>query len=98
MYLKYAETGNKHGNPCKVYGNLTYSKCSILGVYLHLMANRGKSSGQTCLFEYHNDPFFCLACEDMGISKTKIKDWNYPSLSNKRENIRNINNLNDDLA
>ena len=34
---------------------------------------------------------------DAGLSKTKSKDWNYPSLANKRENTMIINNLNDEI-
>ena len=62
------------------------------------MAKKGKSAGQTCFFDYHNDHFFGLAREDVGLSKTKSKDWNYPSLAKKRENARNINKLNDYLS
>ena len=32
MHLKSSETGNKHGNTCKVCGKVAYSKCSICGV------------------------------------------------------------------
>ena len=62
------------------------------------MTNRGKSSGQTYFFEYHNDAFFGLAREDVGLKKTKSKDRNYPPISKKRENVWDINKLNDELA
>ena len=39
MHLKSAETGNKYVNVCKLYGKAAYSKCSICGFYLHLMAS-----------------------------------------------------------
>ena len=58
MHLKYAETGNKHVNSCKVCGKVAYSKCSICGVYRNLMANRGKLAGRTCFFDYHTDIFW----------------------------------------
>ena len=98
MHLKSAETGNKHGNACKVCGKVAYSKCSICGVYLNLMANRVQAAGRTCFFDHHNAAFFGLAHADAGLSKTKSKDWNYPSLAKKIENARIINKLNHDIA
>ena len=50
---------------------------------MYLMANRGQSSGLTCLLDYHNGDLFGLARADAGISKTKSKDWNYHSLAKK---------------
>ena len=47
-HLKSAETSSRHGKACKVCGAITYSKCTIRGANLHLMANRGKSAGLTC--------------------------------------------------
>ena len=84
IHLKYAETSNKHGNSCKGCGMLDYSKCSICVVYLHFTANRGKSVGRTFFLDHRNDAFFSLSHEDVGLSKTKIKEWNYPSLAKKR--------------
>ena len=72
---------------------MAYSKCSICGVYLHLTANRGQSSGRTCFFDYHEYALFGLARADAGLSKTKNKDWNYPLLPKKRENASIINNM-----
>ena len=57
------------------------------------MTKRGQSAGRTCFFDYHNDAFFGLARADAGLSKTKNKDWNYPSLPKKRENASIINNM-----
>ena len=62
------------------------------------MTNRGQPGGWTCFFDYHNDEFFDLARADAGLSKTKSKDWNHPSLNKKRENARNENNLNNGIA
>ena len=98
MHLKCAETGDKHGNFCKVFGKVDYYKCSICGFYLYLMDNRDQPAGRTCFFDYHNDAFFCLARADAGLSKTKSKDWTYPSLAKNRENIRNINKMNSEIA
>ena len=61
------------------------------------MSNGGKSAELACSFDYHNDAFFGLAREDVVLSKTKNKYWNYPSLANKRGDENNINRLNDDL-
>ena len=91
MHINDEETVNNHGNECRVCGNLGYPKYSTCGVYLHLMANKGQSVGQTCFFDYHNDDFFGLARADAGLSKTKSKDWNYPKLAKKRENASIIN-------
>ena len=74
MYIKSTHIGNKHGYTCKVCGNMDYSECYICGVYLNLMANIGKSEGRTCFFDYHNDSFFGLAREDVGLSKKISKD------------------------
>ena len=82
----------------KLSGKVAYSKCSICGFYLYFMFNRGQASGRTCFFEYHNDDLFFLARADAGLTKTKVKDWPYPSLAKKIYNARNINKLNDDLA
>ena len=38
-HLNLSETGDKHGNACKICGKVVYSKCFICGVYLHFMAN-----------------------------------------------------------
>ena len=59
------------------------------------MSNIGQAEGQTYFFDHQNDAFFGLARADSGLSNTKSKDWTYPSLYNKRENVRIINNLND---
>ena len=85
MHLNSSETLNKHGNAWKVYDNVAYSKWYICGVYLNLMSNRGKSAGRTCFFDYHNNTFFGLSREDVGFSKTKSKDWNYPSIAKNIE-------------
>ena len=45
-----------------------------------------------------NDAFSGLARADAQLSKTKSKDWNYPSLAKKRENARDINKLDDEIA
>ena len=58
MHLKSAEILNKQVNACKVYGKVDYSKCSNCGLCLYLMTNKGKSAGQTCFFDYHNDIFW----------------------------------------
>ena len=84
MYLKSAETGNKYVGVYKVCGKLDCSKFFICGVYLNFMDNRGQAAGRTCFFDYHNDDFFGLARSDSGLSKTKGKDRNYPSLAKKR--------------
>ena len=34
VHINYAETENNHCNFCKVYGEVSYSKCSICGVYI----------------------------------------------------------------
>ena len=62
------------------------------------MANIGQAAGQTCYFDYYNDAFFGLKRADAGLSKTKSKDCNYPSLAKKREDSRTINKYNDDIA
>ena len=98
MRLKSAETVDHHGNSCEVCGNVAYSECSICGVYLNLMANRGESAGRTCFYDYHNGALFGLAFEDVGISKMKSEGWNYPSLAKNRSNASNINKLNDELS
>ena len=67
MNLKSAETGNKNGKTSKVCGKVSYSKCSICGVYLNLMPNRGQAVGRTWFFDYHNDAFFGLARADAGL-------------------------------
>ena len=98
MHLKSSETINKHGTTFKVFGKVVYSNCSICGVCLHLMSNRGKSAGPTCSFDHHNDDFFGLARADAGLSKTKSLDCTYPSLYHKRENTTIIDKLNDEIA
>ena len=97
MHFKSSETRNKPINALKVCGKVDYYKCSIFGVYLNLMSNRGKSAVLTCSFHYHSYGSFFLAQEDVGLSKTKTKDCNYHSLAKKMENVRNTNELNDEL-
>ena len=41
---------------------------------------------------------FVLARVDAGLSKTKSKYWNYPSLAKKRENVSIVNKINDDIT
>ena len=43
MNIKSTETGHKNVNACMVCGKMAYSKCSICGIYLYLMENRGQS-------------------------------------------------------
>ena len=62
------------------------------------MSNISESSGRTCFFDHHNYDSFDLARADAGLSKTKNKDWTYPSLYNKRENARIINKMNDYIS
>ena len=62
------------------------------------MIKRGQSAGRTCFFDYHNDAFFGLARADAGLSKTKNKDWTYPSVAKERKKSRNTNNLNDETS
>ena len=61
------------------------------------MDNRFQASGRTRSFDYHNDAFYGLAPADAGLSKTKSKDWTYPSLAKKRDNKRIINKYNNDI-
>ena len=98
MHLKSVETGNNNGKLCKACGKVSYYKCSICWVCLHLIANRYQVSVQTCFFGYNNDYFFGLAHADAGLSKTKSEEWTYPSLFNNREKFRIINKLNVDLS
>ena len=58
----------------------------------------GTSPKRTCFFDYHNDDFFGFSRADTGLSKTRSKDWNYPSLAKKRENTMIMNNLNDEIS
>ena len=48
------------------------------------MANIDQAAGRTCSFDYYNDGFSGLVRVDTELSKTKIKDCNYPSLDKKR--------------
>ena len=73
MHLKSEETVKKHGNMCKVCGNVDYSKYSICGVYLHLMSNRIQAAGRTCFFDYHNDDFFVWHVQMQDFQKPKSK-------------------------
>ena len=80
-HLKSSETENKHGNSCKSYGAIAYSKCRICGVNLHRVANRGHSAGLT--FFYNNYPFFRLARYDEHLSR--VKNQNGATIPKLRE-------------
>ena len=95
MHIKSAETSNNHDNTCKVCGKLSYSRCSICGVYMNLISKRVQAAGRTCFFDCHNDTFFGFSCADSGLSKNKCKDWTCPSHAKKIENSSIINKLND---
>ena len=98
MHTKYTETGNKHVNAYKVYRKVYYSNFSICGVYLNFMATKDQAEGRNCFFDHHNDWFFGLARIYSGLSKTKSKDLNYPSLDRNKENTNIINNFNNGIV
>ena len=80
-----------------VCGKMAYSKCSICGIYLYLMENRGQSEHYGPAYLTSTMILFLVWHVQIQYFK-KNEDWNYPSLANMRENYIIINKLNDDKA
>ena len=58
---------------------------------LHYIPVKGNNADMTCIFYYHYDIFFGLACDDTKVNKTKKSELVYPTVAKKKENAKNIN-------
>ena len=88
-HIKSVETAIKHPKACKVCGGDAYSVCGVCGVPLHFIPTKGKHAGKMCFFDYHDDAFFGLARDDSKMNNAKKSKWAYPTVSKKKENLKN---------
>jgi hypothetical protein len=58
----------KHPKKCVVCGELTYSICVLCGGKgLHHFPQKGNCSSKDCFIDYHDEAFFGLALDDLGL-------------------------------
>ena len=66
---------------------MNYKNCKgALPEALHHIPIQGKHVGMLCFFDYHNDYFNGLPCDNARISDTEKLDWVYPTKAKKKEN------------
>jgi hypothetical protein len=84
---------------CVFCGKPSYQFCGLCGVAVHKFPKDGVGDGTTsCFFLYHDAGCFGLARDDWKITNKKMKDWTFPTATDRKANELQMKRLSDHLA
>jgi hypothetical protein len=81
---------------CAFCGKSTYQFCGLCGVAVHKFP-QGESAS-SCFFLWHDAGCFGLARSDFKITNKKMKEWAYPTVTDRKTNEEQMKRLSDHVA